>query len=271
MNSWNYREQRPTGPLTQFIDCIWAEDFCKVGSGRFLHIVPDQSVELIFSKAAMERDLGIGEERLRMRSQLVGLKTRPQRVSLEESPVIGVRFKPQGLYPFLKGSVKNTINQCLLLEDAFGKEIHQIEEQVFCAQSFEERFTLIEDFFTDQLIKTGFHQDPLFDALQQALEQSEGSLSIHGLSSKFDVSVKTIERRFITYTGLTPKKYALSLRVIQALKNTRTSKAENLVRTAHQYGFFDQAHFIKEVKRYTGLLPKDFAKRDMGVQSPIYQ
>lgn len=270
MSFWNYREQQPRGPLAKYIDCIWTEDFYKVGRNKNHHIVPDHSVELIFSKASMARDLGDGAGKQQMQSHLVGLKTRPQLVSFDESPVIGVRFRPHGLYPFLKGSVRNTIDHCLLPETAFGKGINRLEEQVLEAQSFEERFAFIVDFFTSELNRVGFYEDPLFDELQEVLELSAGSVPIHKLSLKFGVSVKTVERRFLTYMGITPKKYALSLRVIEALKSSRVNKTESLVFTAHQFGFFDQAHFIKEVKKYTGLLPKDFVKRDMGVQLPIY-
>lgn len=271
MMHWNYREERPLGPLSQHIDCIWAEDFCAQEGVSEHHIVPDNSVELIFTTQAMQRQLPTEPAPRWVRSHLVGLKTRPQSVLTSSSPLLGIRFKPQGLYPFLQGEVKDSVDQCLLPEEAFGSGIQALESQIAEAASFEERKTLALDYFNRELQQGEIQVDYLFEALLEAMNQSKGSLTVQALSQRFGVSVKTVERRFSTYLGLTPKKYALSLRIIEALKIARTQKAKTLVHTAHQFGFFDQAHFIKEVKKYTGLIPKDFAQRDMGVQLPMYQ
>lgn len=271
MIQWSYREYRPQGPIAKYIDCIWMEDFCQNQGKTVHHIVPDNSIELIFSRSPIQRVLSACTSPISLKSQLVGLKTRPQRVSADISPVLGVRFKPRGLYPFLQGKVKDTVDECISPEIAFGSDIQKLEEQVLHAASFEERVKYITSHFGRRLIRYNGQEDFLFDAVLEALETSKGTLSIQELSLKFGVSIKTVERRFRAHVGLTPKKYALSLRVIEALKSARATKTENLSYTAHKYSFFDQAHFIKEVKKYTEMLPKDFAKRDMGVQLPIYR
>lgn len=66
-----------------------------------------------------------------------------------------------------------------------------------------------------------------------------------------------LEKRFRQIAGCSPKKFASIVRfqsVITALENDNTAAAEYLL------GFYDQAYFIKDFKRYTDLTPEKYLK-----------
>jgi AraC-like DNA-binding protein len=99
------------------------------------------------------------------------------------------------------------------------------------------------------------------------IHENKGQLQIKDLSIVFNVHYKKIQRLFKYYVGIPPKTYARIVRFNNSLK-TSEFYCENLTDVAYQSGFFDQNHFIKEVKSFTGKLPSEiFKKGDGGIES----
>ena len=63
-------------------------------------------------------------------------------------------------------------------------------------------------------------------------------------------------RVFREETGITPHAYQIQLRIEQAKRLLRDRFT--IAETAHSAGFFDQAHFSKQFKRYVGITPGRF-------------
>lgn len=68
-------------------------------------------------------------------------------------------------------------------------------------------------------------------------------------------SYSTLERHFKRDTGLTPKKYHSLQRFRLAIEAIYTSRNTDWQHYVHLYGYYDQSHFIKEIKHYTGFTP----------------
>lgn len=82
-------------------------------------------------------------------------------------------------------------------------------------------------------------------------------LDLEDLSLAVNVHPVTISKHFTKYFSCTLGEYMRKLKVgksIYLIKNTRLSLTE----IALQCGFADQSHFIRNFKKMTGLLPKDF-------------
>ncbi len=72
------------------------------------------------------------------------------------------------------------------------------------------------------------------------------------------MSVRTFERRFTEQVGVAPKMYLKLFRLNQALHLRLLSPAKSWTAIAHECGYFDQMHFIKDFKQFTGLTPTQF-------------
>lgn len=68
-------------------------------------------------------------------------------------------------------------------------------------------------------------------------------------------SSSTLERHFKRDTGLTPKKYHSLQRFRLAVNDIYKSQSTDWSYYVHEYGYYDQSHFIKEIKRYSGFTP----------------
>ena len=85
-------------------------------------------------------------------------------------------------------------------------------------------------------------------------------ITIKVLAEKFELSVRSLNRRFKEATGITPLTYLQQLRINEAkdlLKNSNLSTQE----VANQVGYLDSSHFNRLFKRVLTVGPKKY--RDM--------
>jgi AraC-like DNA-binding protein len=106
--------------------------------------------------------------------------------------------------------------------------------------------------------------DPV--ALQAAsLRQLNGNVSIQQLADAAGISLRHFQRRFRALTGLNPKHYARICRIGHAVHLKQLRPEDSWTTLAHEAGYSDQPHFIRDFKALTGVLPSDFLRG----QSPI--
>ena len=68
-------------------------------------------------------------------------------------------------------------------------------------------------------------------------------------------SYSTIERYFKKETGLTPKSFQTLQRFKKVLRELSTSVNLDWQHYVLEHGYYDQSHFIKEMKKFTGYSP----------------
>ncbi len=66
----------------------------------------------------------------------------------------------------------------------------------------------------------------------------------------------TNERIFQAHIGISPKQYLKIVRFQNAIFIKQNSKAITLTDLAYEAGYYDQSHFIKEIKDLAGKTPK---------------
>ncbi len=265
----------PVNPaLSKYIDCIWMETFSNSPEFRDRDhlIVPDNTVELVFTIHKIERRFSSSSgDVTSCKSHVAGLKTRPQYVKMTGEVLLAVRFKPSGLYRFTDIPLTDTINQSIPTEYLFGSDIRELEEQLLGAEDHLQQIALINDYFLSRLIRSKRIGNELFDYITSRIVQSNGRVKINDLSAELNVSIKTIERRFQEHLGISPKQYCQLIRFFQCLKAPFDPTVECLGSLAYSHGYYDQMHFIKEVKKFTGLTPSAYFAMDKGIQGPIFK
>jgi AraC-like DNA-binding protein len=92
----------------------------------------------------------------------------------------------------------------------------------------------------------------------KSLEASHGARSIGALSRDLSCSRKTFIRRFHAQVGLSPKAVANVLRFAHATDRIRATDEESWAEIAIACGYYDQAHFNRDFRRYSGRTPSEF-------------
>ncbi|UZO82558.1 AraC family transcriptional regulator [Aquimarina sp. ERC-38] len=88
------------------------------------------------------------------------------------------------------------------------------------------------------------------------MDQADDRFDLQRMMRMTKYSYSTIERHFKRDTGLTPKKYESLQRYKSAVQEICRTKNTDWQYYINKYHYYDQSHFIKEIKRYTSLTPK---------------
>ena len=67
-----------------------------------------------------------------------------------------------------------------------------------------------------------------------------------------------MERKFVSAIGMGPKQLSKMIRLQATLKTMKQKKFKSLTSLAYENGYYDQSHFIKDFKVFTGMSPKLF-------------
>ncbi len=104
------------------------------------------------------------------------------------------------------------------------------------------------------------------DSLEKALECIEQDQVLGQLSERVTLSQRQIERIFKFWLGMPPKYYQRILRVKKAICFLRSYKHANLVDTAQQFGFSDQAHMTREFRTIARITPDKYKNVIVGAE-----
>ncbi|MCP3900948.1 MAG: helix-turn-helix domain-containing protein, partial [Desulfobacteraceae bacterium] len=83
------------------------------------------------------------------------------------------------------------------------------------------------------------------------------------LAGKYEVSRRSLERRFKLATGVTPLSYLQKIRV-ETAKNLLEKGIQTFSEITYKVGYEDIAFFRKVFIRLTGLRPKEYQQRFAG-------
>ncbi len=163
-----------------------------------------------------------------------------------------IQFKARALaslLPFVKLNASELMRQPICEADLiFGDSIHSLSSHLRnlspdeAASEIEQ--WLVQFFRSD---REGFITDLAAD---QNILYSPAKLM-----ERTRYSYSTLERYFKKETGLSPKRFQSLHRFKFAVEEIFATRNTNWSHYVDKYGYYDQSHFIKEVKRYSTFTP----------------
>jgi AraC-like DNA-binding protein len=166
-----------------------------------------------------------------------------------------VLFTETGASAFFKDPLYELFNQSLALDDlVLRSQMDVVSEQICEARSNEGRIRVVENFLLSRLKNAV--PDELVALAVGLIQQTNGNIRIALLAEKLNISQSRLEKRFRKVVGASPKKFATIVRLRHIL-GSETSRSE-LTGLALDAGYFDQAHFIKDFKSFTGQTPEQY-------------
>ncbi|RPE08074.1 AraC family transcriptional regulator [Chitinophaga lutea] len=192
------------------------------------------------------------------RLALVGVCDLPFTVDvLSDAPsgIIGIEFSPGGAYRFFNVKQCELKNQVLQLEDVWGKLARHLEERAGHAPGAEEKIRLLQEVLAGMLRDD---RDNVFDYCIDRINTSAGRVSIRELEAETGYGSRWLNMKFAEKLGVSPKGLCAITRfqaVFQALANHPHTILDN---RQFYHLYYDQAHFIREFKRFTGWPPSRF-------------
>lgn len=168
-----------------------------------------------------------------------------------------VYFTETGFAHFTRIPANELFNQSISLDDIFDrKRVTEVEERLAFAATDINRIAIIERFLLSQL--KDIRTDKLIVEALRLIYQSKGTIQVKELNEKLCISQSPFEKRFRKVVGTTPKKFASIIRFNAVLAHLNETKS--LTGIGYVHNFFDQAHFIKNFKQFTGDTPENFKR-----------
>lgn len=168
-----------------------------------------------------------------------------------------VFFTEIGFTHFASHPANELFNLSLSLDDIFEKNnVTEVEEKLAIAITDKQRIKIVEQFLLAQL--KDIETDKLIVEAVKLIYQSNGTIRIKELNEKLFISQSPFEKRFRKVVGTTAKKFASIVRFNTVLDNLNETKT--LTEICYENNFFDQAHFIKDFKQFTGDTPENFKR-----------
>jgi AraC-like DNA-binding protein len=168
-----------------------------------------------------------------------------------------VYFTEIGFTHFASHPANELFNLSLSLDDVFDrKSVAEVEEKLTITTTDKQRIKVVEQFLISQL--KDIQTDKLIVEAVKLIYQSNGTIRIKELNEKLFISQSPFEKRFRKVVGTTAKKFASIVRFNSVLDNLSNTKS--LTEICYENNFFDQAHFIKDFKQFTGDTPENFKR-----------
>lgn len=260
----DYQTYLPPPDLSPFVKCYWTLVDVNNQKPERQRIVPDGCMELIFQLGDIYKQYTSDDAfLLQPRCFVFGQIT--QTLDIEptgRTETFAVRFHPNGFKPFATIAISSMENRAVSLVELFGIEGQQLQTEMLNTTNLQQRKDTVESFLRKRL-QTPYAIDWITKESVSTILALQGKLSVEMLSETVNVHRRQLERKFAEVIGLSPKQLAKMIRLQTTLKQLADNPGKSLTELAHDGQYYDQAHFIKDFKEFTGKTPKQFYEGNM--------
>jgi AraC-like DNA-binding protein len=173
----------------------------------------------------------------------------------EQTISLLVRFTTQGA-ACLGVPVSALSDRSVALADLLPRaRVGEVHERLGEAKSFGQSVEALQAFFET----LPFARDRLVDRACELLTKSVAEGHVAYVAKSLALSERQLERRMLERVGVSPKRYATLRRFERAV--ALLGGASSLAQVAHEAGYYDQSHFIRDFRRLVGTSPGKYLRR----------
>jgi AraC-like DNA-binding protein len=186
---------------------------------------------------------------------VVGPHTRPNARILLGGKIqsFAIFFEPFGLWQLFRIPGGELTDRFYPAADLFGPGIQNLWLSLAECDSFSQRVNTVESYLSKRAAQPSA-QTPIMKAATHLFEQ-RGTLPIRQLANDCGLSLRHFERRFTESTGLAPKRFGRITRFQMALDCKLSLPVRTWLSIAHEFGYHDQMHMIRDFHRLGGASP----------------
>ncbi|ERJ58728.1 AraC family transcriptional regulator [Sphingobacterium paucimobilis] len=246
-----YQEFPPIKALQEYIQYFWVlEDYTTSSSQTFFRVIPDGVPALIYQEgpSLFYDKCGLVLPEL----YIYGQSSRHIENSIGGSfRIIGAYLQPTALKTIFNMDAFEFNNQNIPLADIVSDNIL---ERLMNASAIAEKIGVISDFFQKRIQSGKINHKKA----NYACDLFQKGISLKDTQTEMGLSERSLERLIKQYVGMSPKMFSRIIRFQSGLNILRKSDLHNLTTLAYEKNYFDQSHYIREFKEFTGTTPKNF-------------
>ena len=236
----------PSAPLAPFVDYFWLVVWDLDGqAAQTQRVLPYPNAHLVFDA---DRTAIHGVVRGAFVREVAGM-----------GRVLGVRFKPGGLRPFIGFPLARLADRTLAIDDVLRVGASEAERRVLGQPDQQSMIAAAEAMLLAVLPEA----DPRALVAQHAVQAAAaagGPLSAGALAAQVGIEERSLQRLFSNYVGVSPKWVIQRFRLQEATWRLAAPGPADLAALAAELGFFDQAHFTRSFTTLVGKSPLAYWK-----------
>jgi len=268
----NYQTYNPHPDLEAVVKCYWILEVPADLDAPKQRIVPDGCIEMAFILGDdIKRFVTESEFVVQQRAVVIGQITEP--FFIQPSGYVNtfaVRFYPYGFANFISTPLQDLANKETPIDKLFEADAaNKLEQAIIQAADTKERIAIIESFLTHTL-KSKSTINTIVKTTIDALEATSGSSPIKAILKNDPSQRRQLERNFSQQIGISPKQLGKIIRLQTALKMLLRNQTDKLSDIAYESEYYDQAHFIRDFKEFTGTTPADFIEDEKLLLSNLF-
>jgi len=266
----NYQTYPPHPDLESLVSCYWTLEIPAEKDSERQRIIPDGCIEMAFILGDdIKRYTSKDEFILQPRAMVLGQTMKPFYIEpTGHVNTFAIRFYPYGFGNFVTTPIEKLANKETALETLFEGAI-ALEQKIIQATDSKERIVIIEKFLIEKLSDKKMINTIVKQTVDSLLS-SNGTESITNILKEDLSKRRQVERNFKKQIGVSPKQLGKVIRLQTALKLLLSKKPDKLTHIAYESEYFDQAHFIRDFKQFTGINPKQFWDDESMALSKIF-
>ncbi len=270
----DYRTYHPHADLRTIVKCYWTLEVPEQPDTRRQLILPDGCVDMCFILGDDVKRYTSGDEFIiQPRQMLLGQIT--EQFYIEPAGYVNtfaIRFYPYGFANFIGLPLNELANKETPLKELFGDDVAEpLSQEIIHAKTVNERIAIIERFLFARLSDKAII-DNIVKSTVDAMFLSKGGKPLSAILKGDLQKRRQLERNFKKQIGLSPKQLSKVIRLQATLQLLLNHTTTTLTDIAYENDYYDQPHFIKDFKAFTGITPKEFLADDkMALSSLLYK
>jgi AraC-like DNA-binding protein len=260
MAAMKYSEIIPGNRLKQYVKCYYIYES---GTSVAFHdiVFPSGCMEIIFNLGTGQWQTAAGDDFVTTPPiELWGQITGPLPVkSIGKNTMLGIRFFSHAAAYFLNDKIELFNNQVVDFSDISGEATTILHSKLLETMTWNKRIELVEEFllYRLSLSEKRSNKGHVVGDIMNEIRQEDFFDTIENVANRYGITSRYLQKLFLQYTGLTPKLYSKINRFQNSLRLI-SQKDSSLTSIAYDCGYFDQSHFIREFKSFTGFTPSGY-------------
>jgi len=172
--------------------------------------------------------------------------------------VFVIRFHPITFFgSFELGTNYFDTTQVSNFSEFAGDDFAEFNDAFYQTNSTMDRVLLTSVFLAKRTRSNRYPE--LLITILNSIEKSD-YLSVKSLLKEYTarINYKWIERNFKRHVGMSPKNYISIRRFLKAYLDLQSSGSKDLLEVALNHGYYDDNHFIKDFRKFSGVPPKTY-------------
>lgn len=234
----------PDDDLAPFVEHLWTVEW-DLETPALAEVLAHPSVQLVAERGG---------------SGVAGVFTgRFVRTLAGRGRVLGVKFHPGGFRPFLDRPVSELTDRRWSLLEVFGPQSADLEERALAAAGLEAAFAVIQSFLRARRPVAG-EALGLVRAIVERAASDRAITRVGQLAAAFGIGPRRLQRLFDEHVGVRPKWVIQRYRLHEAAERIAASPDHDWADLALELGYADQAHFVRDFRRFVGKAPAAYAR-----------